>query len=237
MPTPLLSSKSPHEVMFTSKPNYSQLRIFGSLCFGRNHNIKHKFDQRAKRGIFVGYPFAQKGYRVFDIASKIIYTSRDVTFYEGVFPYHDLPHFSTSPPPVIPLAIPDAPIFDFPSPLPIAPTITHCTPSITPGVPLPTESPPDATLHPTPPVARPSRIRRQPPHLADYQCSTASHERPLSSSASTLTGTPYPLHNYISNSNLSVAHRAFLSTLCSTDEPRTFSQVILSPHWKEAMAT
>ena len=43
-------------------------------------HIRHLFDQHAKPGIFVGYPFRQKGYHIYDFHSRHIYVSRDVMF-------------------------------------------------------------------------------------------------------------------------------------------------------------
>ena len=62
--------------------------------------------------IRLGYPYAQKGYRIFDINSKKIYTSRDVIFYEKVFPYTDLSS-SSSLNHVIPLPVADGKQFNF----------------------------------------------------------------------------------------------------------------------------
>ena len=61
-------------------------------------NIQHKFDVRAKPGILVGYPYGQKGYRIYDIKTHQIYVSRDVIFHESNFPYRDLqsPSFNNS---------------------------------------------------------------------------------------------------------------------------------------------
>lgn len=137
-----------------SKPNYSCLQVFGSLCYGHNHSIQHKFDQRAKLGIFVGYPYAQKGYYVFDLASNI-FTSRDVTFYEGIFRYRDLPHPSTLSP-VTPLLVPDEPPLVFPSIIsPVSTSDTTVAPPFPPPIATPTASIP---------VDRPRRTRRPPPH-------------------------------------------------------------------------
>jgi hypothetical protein len=231
MPSSLLSGKSPHEILFHSKPNYSHLRVFGSLCFARNHSIKHKFDQRGKPGIFIGYPYAQKGYKIFDIATKTIFTSRDVIFHEGIFPFRDLSKFPNSSSDVIPLPLSDDPSFDFP---------LAKNDAITSPIEQLDLEPPSVEQNPiTPPTSpqinRPSRIRRPPSYLVDYQCAIATHEQLSSLSDSKLKGTPYPLHQYISFSNFSLAHRGFLSSICSTDEPRTFSQAVKSPLWREAM--
>lgn len=60
LPTPILEYKSPHQVLMGNTSSYSSLRVFGCLCFAKNVNIQHKFDARAKPGIFVGYHKAKK---------------------------------------------------------------------------------------------------------------------------------------------------------------------------------
>ncbi|KAA8547424.1 hypothetical protein F0562_003712 [Nyssa sinensis] len=92
------------------------------LCYACNANIKHKFDQCAKLGIFIGYPYGHKGYRIYDIESHSIYTSRDVIFHEGIFPFRDVPQSSAPPSTVIPLPVHDNGNFDFsPHPSPPVP--------------------------------------------------------------------------------------------------------------------
>ncbi|CAL9029208.1 unnamed protein product [Prunus brigantina] len=60
------------------------------------------------RCIFLGYPYGQKGYRVFDLSQQKVLVSRDVCFFENVFPFlishqsaasphhHHLPNLSSS---------------------------------------------------------------------------------------------------------------------------------------------
>ncbi|XP_020423926.1 uncharacterized protein LOC109950224 [Prunus persica] len=46
---------------------------------------------------FLGYPYGQKGYRVFDILHQKVLVSRDVCFFENVFPFL-IPHQSAASP-------------------------------------------------------------------------------------------------------------------------------------------
>lgn len=70
-PTPVLSGKTPHEVLLSSAPSYEHLRAFGCLCYAHTHSLpKNKFAPRATRSVFVGYPYGQRGYRVYDLHTK-----------------------------------------------------------------------------------------------------------------------------------------------------------------------
>ncbi|XP_074293597.1 uncharacterized protein LOC141620690 [Silene latifolia] len=54
-----------------------------------------KFQKRARRCLFIGYPFNQKGYKLYDTENHKIFTSRDVIFKECIYPYkldHTLGH-------------------------------------------------------------------------------------------------------------------------------------------------
>lgn len=59
LPTPLLSCKSPYELLYRTPPNYLELRVFGYLCYPTNLTPKYKFDSRAHCCIFMGYPTGQ----------------------------------------------------------------------------------------------------------------------------------------------------------------------------------
>lgn len=87
LPTATLNWKCPTKILTNSPPDYSRLRVFGCLCYVTNVDPhKRKFDARAKRCIFLGYIANCKGFKVYDIQHHKILVSRDVKFYENIFP-------------------------------------------------------------------------------------------------------------------------------------------------------
>ena len=84
--TVALKDKIPYECWYGSKPNVSNLRVFGCLSFVHTPDGKRqKFDPKASKAIFVGYPQDTKGYKLYDLSSKHFVRSRNSTFYENNF--------------------------------------------------------------------------------------------------------------------------------------------------------
>lgn len=66
----------------------NHLRVSDCLCYV--HNQRHggdKFASRSNKLVFIGYPFGQNGWKVYNLDSGVISTSRDVIFCENEFPF------------------------------------------------------------------------------------------------------------------------------------------------------
>lgn len=71
LPTPILEWKTPFIYLHKKESSYSNLKIFGCLCFATNvipH--KNKFAPRAIMCCFIGYNPGQKAYKLYDPEAK-----------------------------------------------------------------------------------------------------------------------------------------------------------------------
>jgi len=88
LPTPVLNDFSPQEMLYKTPADFNQLKVFGSLCYASTLSTnRSKFDPRASKCVFIGFKKEKKGYILLTIQSREIFVSRDVVFYEHVFPY------------------------------------------------------------------------------------------------------------------------------------------------------
>ncbi|XP_075101908.1 uncharacterized protein LOC142177332 [Nicotiana tabacum] len=181
--------------------------------------------------VFLGYPFAKKGYKLYNLETKQFIVSRDVVFHEDVFPFSSSSPISqthvTFPPPsspsdsvpftspthdlvpptsaftsLVPASL-SSPIYDSPS-LPSDPISSLvCDSALSLIIPstVPTTAPPADG-----PLTRSNRTHQFPPYLTDYVC----HFPPFFSCITTLTPP-------------------------ATFEPTTYSQVAPIPAWQDAM--
>jgi Reverse transcriptase (RNA-dependent DNA polymerase)/gag-polypeptide of LTR copia-type/Integrase core domain/GAG-pre-integrase domain/Retrotransposon gag protein len=248
LPTKILSWKTPYEVIFSKIPNYDHLRIFGCLCYAHNHSrSRKKFDSRATKCVFVGYPFGQKGYRVFDLETKEIFVSRDVIFHENVFP------FLNPNPEKLPLPIHHPPPVDDPL-TSIYKSTSQSTENLN-GTPQHVDTTcehldttPDNSISPpntftNPPQELQADTRRKsarehirPSYLDDYICTNALNQPNASHLLQKVSaGEPYKISNHMSYHSFSPSHMTFVSSVTSHEEPSTYQQATTDPKWRKAM--
>ncbi|KAG7539387.1 Reverse transcriptase RNA-dependent DNA polymerase [Arabidopsis suecica] len=142
-PTPLLQGKTPFELIYHRPPPLNHVRVFGCVCYA--HNQKHggdKFASRSNKSIFLGYPFAKKGWRVYNIETGKISVSRDVVFSETEFHFSDLDFSSSSD-----FATPSITIDSSPPPLTILESSSPVSPTA-PNTPTVAAAPPSSELVP-----------------------------------------------------------------------------------------
>lgn len=193
MPLSSIGNINPYKKLYGTPPPTTHLKAFSCLCFiSTIKQGRKKFDPKADPCIFLGYPFAQQAYRVYNMKTKKVLITRDITFYENLFPYHlDPKHLKTPLPFYLPTHHPlltaditptTSYLFPYsttPTPTPnVSHTSTHpaspCVPSSTSILPTPTPTnTPNSYLTPTPPPyssvpRRTTRPTKPPSYLQQY---------------------------------------------------------------------
>ncbi|GKE05834.1 ribonuclease H-like domain-containing protein, partial [Tanacetum coccineum] len=89
LPSSMLNGKSPYEMIYKKCPTLSHLRVFGCLCFATIVNNNDKFSSRSEKCVMIGYSNFKKGYRLYSLDKHQFIFSRDVKFFENIFPFKD----------------------------------------------------------------------------------------------------------------------------------------------------
>lgn len=76
--------RTPTEAWSGRKPSVKHLRVFGSVCYAQIPKEKRqKLDETSVKCILVGYSNMSKGYRLYNLKTRSVITSRDVIFDEN----------------------------------------------------------------------------------------------------------------------------------------------------------
>ncbi|CAH9100668.1 unnamed protein product [Cuscuta europaea] len=260
LPSPVLDNKSPYELLYNKIPVYSQLRVFGCLCYTHEPNTGgDKFAPRGVKCVFLGYAYSQKGWKVYDLQQRRNFVSRDIKFVENEFPFQHGEPTLTNPEAtkVDSFAwethvrvgddddVQEGTCVALDTCQPVNPVSSqsegtanhqlHNTVEVGDGDHMVISTP---STH-TSPTRRSVRTRKEPTWHRDYdvQLNTVkinSHPdvRPTSPADS---GNPYSLSHYIKYNHFSVPHRAFLAAISMTKEPTSFGEAVRDPQWRDAM--
>lgn len=88
LPTKLLKNYSPYFNLFNTHPNYSSMKVFDCLDFAcSSKRNRTKLDFRSRKCIYLGIEIGVKGSILQDIHNKNLFISRDIIFFEFIFPY------------------------------------------------------------------------------------------------------------------------------------------------------
>jgi len=228
-PSTVLRNISPYQVLFGKTPNYTQLKPFGCLCFASTlTRNRDKLMPRALPGVFLGYPFSQKGYKVLNLQTGQVIVSRDVKFSETIFPFsHSTPMSRLFP--AIFTSIQNSHIFPLQQDvLSGLETLSSDTKVHSPDSPFSNNSElPRAESSPVQSPRRSTRQHNAPSYLSDYICDAAysviSPNPPL-----------IPFHSYYFNA-LSSQSQQIVSSIYNISEPKTYQEAALHPGWQLAM--
>ena len=91
LPRSTLNNKSPFEVLFNDKPAYASLRTFGCLCYPwLRPYAQNKLEPYSKPCVYLGFSITHHSHQCFDPTSSKLFLSRDVKFFEYVFPFDSM---------------------------------------------------------------------------------------------------------------------------------------------------
>ncbi|KAL0307059.1 UNVERIFIED_CONTAM: Retrovirus-related Pol polyprotein from transposon RE1 [Sesamum radiatum] len=218
-PFKLLNWLTPYELLHSQPPSYAHLRVFGCLCFAANTKPhRAKFDKCSSKCVFLSYPPGQKGFKLFDLISQTYLVSRDVVFYENVFPFSDSPTSRSSCPLPIILDPIDASI-QYPAspsfPSPVGSPTPH-TADFSPPIsnPITTSPVQPSLLHPNQAPRRSTRHISKPQWLTDFICH-------------------YTNQSHITD--LMPSYECFVASLSTLQEPHSYKQAIGKPEWEDTM--
>lgn len=219
MPTPVLSHRSPFQILFGQDPTYSKLRVLGCLCFPwLRPYIPGKLSPPSKPCIFVGYSTSQSAYRCYDIVTGHIYISRHVQFMETNFP--GTPSISPELQPASKCTIT----------LPFAPPMT--SPQLPQVVPYhtTTSSPDEPSSAPLSHQHAPMQQSPPLPPATTSSLAPSAEPAPLQRTHSMRTRSLNNIHKPKS------LHAATKHPLSSDVEPTSVMQVLADPRWRDAMS-
>ncbi|GAA0186956.1 transmembrane signal receptor [Lithospermum erythrorhizon] len=261
--TPVLDGKTPYEILFKQPPSLSTLRVFGCLCYVANRpRIKDNFAPRSRKCMFVGYPFGQKGWRVFDLETREFFVSRDVEFCEDIFPclevvcdskdtqwnaYLGQPSLEADMTVVnndhiIPPNFSeenDAGVVqdrarDDLRPMPSSHEVIIGT---MPSSPIQIERNSPTTV--TENLGKGHRVRQPSSRLKDYVTHAVCKIDPNTSSAlsaqSFSSGKQFNIASYVDYNNFSTRHKCFLTAITKGNEPSSYKEASQDPGWRQAM--
>ena len=258
LPSTVIANKTPYEKMFNKPPDYTHMKTFGCLAMAYNPDRhKDKFSTKAVPCVFLGYPTTQKGYKLENLLTKQQFISRDVKFYEHVFPMQSTQPKSFMNP--LPFNMPSLPSNTILQTEPIlsdddTPTDTHITTQeATDNLSIPSQ--------PQPALRKSTRQTHPPTWLNDFVTTSKTHTDQAEAAAPVVTTnvhvnfanmvTMLVESEFVTTSkthtdqaeaaapvvttNVHVNFANMVTMLVESEEPTSYYEAASQPGWVEAM--
>lgn len=221
---------------------------------------KDKFELRAYKCVFIGYPPGQKAFKLYNIQTKTVFISRDVVFHETIFPYSDISFNDADMKPssseIVSDVMPElTDLFDthahspepdssshhgaiqrpfFEHNLAESSSATNSSPILEPNIQSPLDTCPVQSV---PVIRKSNRPKTAPSWMKDYVSNVQSdlyysQHQFAQSHSSPHTPTVYP---FICTPYFSQDHMSFLAQLDNERAPSSYIEAKNSPHWVRAM--
>lgn len=227
-----IDNQIPYKVLLNKVPQYQNLKVFGCLAYAAVVSHKSKFDPRAKKCVFLDYAVGTKGYKLCDLESREVFISRDVSFYEDVFPFQQGIGDSVAkfPQVILPGTLGTDELADDHQPQPQQ--TTDCahdtvTQESASSSDRPHSDSPTVNQSPQqqPTIRRSTRQRNTPAYLKDFVCQS-----------SIVRTSPHPISKVLSYHRLSPGFQSFAMNISCQTDPKNYNEAIKHECWRNAMA-
>lgn len=182
----------------------------------------------------MGYPFGKKGWKLFDLDTREFFVSRDVKFFEDIFPYVDMQDIANNEDATTAERSPSYHdiLIDDEQPAHVQQGYEQQTPNSSAYPDLTPEPQPDST----PQMGRGQREKFTSVLLKDFVTHTTAVQSPsLATPLPQSSGKPYPIIHYINCGNFSPRYQNFIAAVTAGTEPRSFKEAIKHEGWKASM--
>ena len=253
LPTPILGSKSPYQVLYGTSPNYKRLKPFGCLCYPwLKPYAPSKLHPRSQPCIFLGYSSSKSAYKCLDTKMNRLYHSRHVDFVENQFP-SKIESTKTPSPIHVDDFLKENTISTPQSMQPPQPL--HATPPTSEQIPftsvihhtnspiITNDTPPSPTVTSTPLSTHTPETNTQSSTPSHISFCTQSNPSPVTSSP-TVTSPPSPASpilpprtrkRNVKYYNPHFVNNTTLHPIPPALEPHTYLQASKDPLWRQAM--
>ncbi|KAL3371764.1 hypothetical protein AABB24_008346 [Solanum stoloniferum] len=217
LPSSVLQNRSPYERFYNKKPCLSHLKVIECLCYAKVIQEHDKLKPRSKMTVHMGYSMTQKGYILYDLETRQLGVSRYVIFREDIFPFKNNNSGSDNK-----LFVPWVSEYGMKDMAEVSVTHEETTPEVH-NTQSEENRQVEVSVTPDRGTRRSTRDRNPPIWLKDFVLLSVNDT------------VDYPMSRYVACAHLAPRYQAFIVSISTSTEPKTYYEAITDPRWVEAM--